>query len=216
MVSSAPPFLAAPGASGWILLMKICIAWISDFGKILFGFRRIGCWSAVRGCASDARSSCPRTMIRGSSRPSTPPSSQWRVRHSLVGGKTPTRTPLCVRAAFLSSFRHIQRVYGQDRPGHDGLRPPAALCSHSPAGRKKASGSNRTLGTRQAMSPKGGLLPSGGGAVDDRYAQKAVVAEGAADWSNRSKPTIRPELETWPFFTHLDTGNQSLGGDHLW
>ena len=45
--------------------MKICIAWISDFGKILFGFRRIGCWSAVRGCASDARSSCPRTMIRG-------------------------------------------------------------------------------------------------------------------------------------------------------
>ena len=35
MVSSAPPFLAAPGASGWILLMKICIAWISDFGKIL-------------------------------------------------------------------------------------------------------------------------------------------------------------------------------------
>jgi hypothetical protein len=36
-----------------------------------------------------------------------------------------------------------------------------------------------------------------------------------ADWSKRLKPTIRPELETWPFFTHIEIGNESLADD-LW
>jgi hypothetical protein len=44
---------------------------------------------------------------------------------------------------------------------------------------------------------------------------KAVVTDGAADWSNRLKPTIRPELETWPFFTHIDIGNYPWA-DYLW
>ena len=44
-------------------------------------------------------------------------------------------------------------------------------------------------------------------------AQKAVVADGAADRSNRPEPTIRPELQTCSFFTHIDTGDWSLGGD---
>src|SRR5580693_5923800 len=40
-----------------------------------------------------------------------------------------------------------------------------------------------------------------------QIAQKAVLADGAAHRSNRPKPTIRPELETWPFPAHIDTGD---------